>query len=120
MHCAVIICVCLLAVSAQKVQKEAKISRLTGNILTNLTGTQQFENHIVTSQLDNSYVIRMLYRGIREMYSRMLPGTGDRHDSERFQKKVAANVRFPCRTDGFRSAKTPKSVHQLRPGGEST
>lgn len=108
-----------LTISAQNPHLNEKISRLKGNILRNLTGTQEFENHIVTSQLDNSYLIRMFYRGIREVYSRLVPGTGERHDSERFQKRISASTKFPCRVDGFKSAKVPKSVNQLRPGGNA-
>lgn len=102
-------------VSAQQV--DSRISRSKGNIFQNLTGNQEFEDHIVTSSLDNSQLIRMFYRGIREVYSRLLPGTGERHNSERFQQRVSASAKFPCRVDGFKSAKIPKSVHQLRPGG---
>lgn len=96
---------------------DLRIGRNKGNIFQNLTGVQDFEDHIVTSQLDNSYIIRMFYRGIREIYSRLLPGTGDRHNSEKFQKRISATVKFPCRVDGFKSIKIPKSVHNLRPGG---
>lgn len=108
---------CLMTLG-QGQNADLRISRIKGNIFQNLTGVQEFEDHIVTSQLDNSYLIRMFYRGIREVYSRLLPGTGDRHNSERYQKRVAATVKFPCRVDGFKSTKVPKSVHQLRPGGE--
>lgn len=97
---------------------DTKISRVKGNILNNITGTQAFQDHIVTSSLDNSPMIRMVYRSVREMYSRIIQGTGERHDSERFQKRIPQNVVFPCKLRGFRSAKIPKSVHQLRPGGK--
>ena len=97
---------------------DLRINRLKGNIFQNLTGVQEFEDHIVQSQLDNSHLMRMFYRSVREVYSRLLPKTGDRHNSERFQKRVPATVKFPCRVDGFRSPKVPKSVHQLRPGGK--
>lgn len=107
----------LATISAQRQSADLRISRLKGNIFQNLTGHQEFENHIVTSQLDNSNLIRMFYRGIREVYSRLLPGTGDRHNSERFQTRIPATTKFPCRVDGFKSTKVPKSVHQLRPGG---
>lgn len=103
-------------VSAQNV--DHKISRNKGNIFTNLTGHQEFEDHIVTSQLDSSNLIRMFYRGFREVYSRILPATGSRHNNERFQNKISPTTKFPCRIDGFRSTKVPKSVHQLRPGGK--
>lgn len=102
----------------QRQKEDLRISRFKGNIFRNLTETHEFEDHIVTSQLDNSHFIRMIYRGIREMYSRLVPGTGQRHDSERFQKRVPASAKFPCRVEGFKSAKVPKSVHQLRPGGK--
>lgn len=108
---------CIVA-KAQKSNVDLRISRIKGNIFQNLTETQEFEDHIVTSQLDSSQLIRMFYRGIREVYSRLIPGTGERHDSERFQKRVPATSKFPCRVDGFKSMKIPKSVHQLRPGGE--
>lgn len=99
-------------------QTNIPISRLKGNIFKNLTGTTQFEDNIVTSSLDNSPLIRMFYRGAREFYSRFIaPGTGQRHDSERFQPKFSAAKRFPCSTDEFRSRRTPKSVHHLKPGG---
>lgn len=103
---------------AQRQSADLRISRLKGNIFQNLTGHQEFEDHIVTSQLDNSNLIRMFYRGIREVYSRLVPGTGDRHNSERFQMRIPATTKFPCRIDGFTSKKAPKSVHQLRPGGK--
>lgn len=106
----------ILIVSAQRQNADLRISRIKGNIFTNLTTTQEFEDHIVTSSLDNSPLIRMFYRGLREVYSRLLPGTGERHDSERFQQRVPASTKFPCRVDGFKSKKLPKSVHQLRPG----
>lgn len=106
-----------VVISAQR-RQDSKISRLKGNILTNLTGHQEFEDHIVTSSLDGSPWIRMIYRNVREMYSRLVPGTGERHNSERFQRRIPATQKFPCRVDGFKSNKIPKSVHQLRPGGK--
>lgn len=115
----IIISVACALATAQKPKEDFRISRIKGNIFNNLTGNQEFENHIVTSQLDGSPWIRMVYRGIREMYSRMLPLTGQRHNNERFQKRIPATTKFPCRVDGFRSAKVPKSVHQLRPGGKT-
>lgn len=111
-----IIFVKILLVSAQRHSADFKINRIKGNIFKNLTETQEFEDHIVTSSLDQSPVIRMFYRGLREVYSRLLPGTGERHNSERFQQRVPVSTRFPCRVDGFKSKKLPKSVHQLRPG----
>ena len=96
--------------------KSERISRIKGNIFRNLTTTQEFEDHIVTSSLDESNLIRMFYRGIREFYSRLLPGTGERHNSERHQMVIPPTRKFPCQVDGFKSSKTPKSVHQLRPG----
>jgi hypothetical protein len=111
-----ILIVKILIVSSQKQSADFRISRIKGNILTNLTSTQEFEDHIVTSSLDNSPLIRMVYRGVREFYSRFFPGTGERHNSERFQQRLPSSAKFPCRVDGFKSFKTPKSVHQLRPG----
>lgn len=96
--------------------KDSRISRYRGNILRNLTLTHEYEDHIVTSSLDNSQWIRNIYRGVREFYSRLVPGTGARHSTERFQTKVSQIKKFPCQTEGFRSLKRPKSVHQLRPG----
>ena len=112
--------VILIVVSTSKAQQhvDTKISRIKGNILRNITGTQEFEDHIVTSSLDNSKMIRMFYRGFREFYNRLVTGTGERHNSDRFQRRVPNSVPFPCDIRGFRSEKIPKSVHQLRPGGE--
>jgi hypothetical protein len=112
------ILISLLMVSAQKKSEDLRISRINGNIFRNLTTQQEFVDHIVTSQLDNSPLIRMFYRGIREVYSRLISGTGERHNNERFQKQIPPSARFPCRVDGFKSSKVPKSVHQLRPGGK--
>lgn len=111
-----VIFVKILIVAAQRQSADLRISRIKGNIFRNLTATQEFEDHIVTSSLDNSPLIRMFYRGIREFYSRLVPGTGERHNSERFQQKFPSSTKFPCRVEGFKSAKIPKSVHQLRPG----
>lgn len=102
--------------SQQRKNADFKISRLKGNILTNLTAVQEFEDHIVTSSLDQSDWIRMFYRGFREVYSRLLPTTGERHNSERFQTQIPPSRKFPCRVDGFKSPRVPWSVHQLRPG----
>lgn len=117
MKFAVILVKVLISIAAVSGLPDHKISRLKGSIFTNLTGHQEFEDHIVTSSLDSSQLIRMFYRGIREVYTRLLPGTGERHDSERFQMRVPQTTKFPCRVDGFKSPKVPKSVHQLRPGG---
>lgn len=114
--CAFIIIVISKSEAQQHV--DTKISRIKGNILRNITGTQEFEDHIVTSSLDNSMMIRMFYRGFREFYNRLVTGTGERHNSERFQRRVPNNVPFPCDIRGFKSQKVPKSVHQLRPGGK--
>jgi hypothetical protein len=111
-----VIFVNILIASAQRQSADLRISRIKGSILTNLTSTQEFEDHIVTSSLDNSPLIRMVYRGVREFYSRLVPGTGERHNSERFQQKLHPSTKFPCRIEGFKSSKIPKSVHQLRPG----
>jgi len=59
----------------QKITKQSfdatnRISRQHGNILKNLTKTQQYENNIVTSPLDASTGLRLFYRGFREVYSR--------------------------------------------------
>lgn len=51
-------------------QQENIINRSKGNILRNLTRTQQYQDNIVTSQLDASNPIRLFYRGFREVYKR--------------------------------------------------
>lgn len=100
-------------------QIETKISRSKGNILTNLQQTQEFEDHIVTSYLDNPGLMRMVYRGIREIYSSIFRNTGiRRHDSKQFQKEIPGNLPFPCETRGFKSSIKPMSVHKLMPGGK--
>ncbi|XP_055628355.1 phospholipase B1, membrane-associated-like isoform X1 [Toxorhynchites rutilus septentrionalis] len=93
-----------------------RINRQRGNILKNLTKTHEYENHIVTSQLDASTPIRMFYRGFREIYNRLLGPTGGRVEGSFLQPHVMPNVPFPCDTRGYRSDKVPTSVHQLRPG----
>ncbi|KAL1373949.1 hypothetical protein pipiens_018357, partial [Culex pipiens pipiens] len=93
-----------------------RINRQRGNILKNLTLTHEYENHIVTSQLDASMPIRMFYRGFREVYNRLLGPTGDRVRGAFLQPHVMPNVPFPCETEGYRSERVPTSVHQLRPG----
>ncbi|KAG5673730.1 hypothetical protein PVAND_003750 [Polypedilum vanderplanki] len=105
---------CIVAVANLQ---STKISRNSGNLLTNLTQVQEFKDHIVTSSLDNSLMIRMFYRGFRELYSNLMSGTGNRHNSERYQTAISNRVPFPCvDVKNFRSKKKPKSVHQLRPG----
>lgn len=51
-------------------QQNNIINRSKGNILRNLTRTQQYQDNIVTSQLDASNPIRLFYRGFREVYKR--------------------------------------------------
>ncbi|XP_037917626.1 phospholipase B1, membrane-associated-like [Hermetia illucens] len=92
------------------------IGRMRGNIFRNLTKTQQYENNIVTSRLDSSAQIRKLYRNFRELYSRLLGGTGQRTSGDFLQKRIPNNIPFPCRGEGYRSRTIPTSVHQLRPG----
>ncbi|XP_055703995.1 phospholipase B1, membrane-associated-like isoform X1 [Phlebotomus papatasi] len=92
------------------------ISRTSGNLLRNITGTQIYKDTIVTSPLDASLPIRMFYRGFREVYSRLLGETGQRDSGDSFQRHVAPSKAFPCPLDGFRSPSPPESVHQLRPG----
>ncbi|XP_052873447.1 phospholipase B1, membrane-associated-like [Anopheles cruzii] len=93
-----------------------RISRERGNILKNLTGTQEYENHIVTSRLDASEPVRMMYRGIREVYNRLLGPTGMRDEGVALQARVPPSVPFPCDVRGFRSSPPPTSVHRLKPG----
>ncbi|ETN57773.1 phospholipase b [Anopheles darlingi] len=92
------------------------IGRERGNVLKNITGTQEYENHIVTSQLDASEPVRMMYRGIREVYNRLLGPTGMRDEGVSLQARVPPHVPFPCDVRGYRSSPVPRSVHQLRPG----
>jgi hypothetical protein len=64
--------------------------------------------------------MRMIYRGIREIYGSIFRNTGiRRHDPKYFQKEVPKNLPFPCETRGFKSAVKPTSVHKLMPGGKS-
>jgi hypothetical protein len=101
-------------------QTGSKISRSKGNILQNLQETQEFKDHIVTSNLDNPGFMRMIYRGIREIYGSIFRNTGiRRHDPKYFQKEVPKNLPFPCETRGFKSSVKPTSVHKLMPGGKS-
>lgn len=101
-------------------QMDVKISRSKGNILRNLQDTQEFEDHIVTSNLDNPGFMRMIYRGIREIYGSIFRNTGTRkHNPKYFQKEIPKNLPFPCETRGFKSAVKPTSVHRLMPGGKS-
>lgn len=118
MHLKIALISVIVAAISSGQNVDIKISRLKGNILRNLTAVQEFEDHIVTSSLDNSPMIRMFYRGFRELYSRLVSGTGDRHNSDRFQSVVSNKIPFPCNVHGFRSDKVPKSVHKLRPGGK--
>lgn len=62
----------LVALTINKIngQQENIINRSKGNILRNLTRTQQYQDNIVTSQLDASNPIRQFYRGFREVYKR--------------------------------------------------
>lgn len=105
-----------LIISVINGDNENVINRQRGNILRNLTQTHQYENNIVTSQLDASSPIRYIYRGLREVYARLLRGTGDRHNTDSLQQIVDDSVPFPCKTTGYRSKVSPTSVHQLRPG----
>lgn len=101
-------------------QKDIKISRSKGNILQNLQETQEFEDHIVTSNLDSPGFMRMIYRGIREIYGSIFRNTGiRRHDPKYFQKEVPKDIPFPCETRGFKSVVKPTSIHKLMPGGKS-
>lgn len=114
MQFSIILSILLIALSSAQ---NTKISRSKGNILRNLQETQEFEDHIVTSNLDNPGLMRMLYRGLREIYGTVFSNTGTRrHDSTHFQKKIPQNIPFPCETRGFRSRVRPSSVHKLMPG----
>ncbi|XP_055535523.1 phospholipase B1, membrane-associated-like isoform X1 [Wyeomyia smithii] len=106
----------LVLLLGKTVRTQNSINRLRGNILKNLTGTQEYENHIVTSKLDASMPIRMFYRGFREVYNRLLGPTGGRMQGAFLQSHVMPNVPFPCDTKGYRSRQVPTSVHKLRPG----
>ena len=92
------------------------INRMRGNILRNLTGTHEYDDHIVTSQLDVSQPAIWFYRGFRELYNRLLGPTGTRVNGRGLQDKIPDSKLFPCNVNGFRSEKVPESVHKLRPG----
>lgn len=64
--------VCIGCIRSQDEQSRTsnRISRLRGNILRNLTRTHEYENNIVTSQLDASVGLRQVYRTIRDIYNR--------------------------------------------------
>lgn len=64
--------VCIVCVRSQDEQSRTsnRISRLRGNILRNLTRTHEYEDNIVTSQLDASVGVRQVYRTIRDIYNR--------------------------------------------------
>lgn len=113
----ILIIFALIALSSAQ-NADTKISRSKGNILTNIQKTQEFEDHIVTSNLDNPGFMRMLYRGLREIYGSLFPNTGiRRHDVTHFQRQISKNIPFPCETRGYRSRVKPTSVHKLMPGG---
>lgn len=64
--------VIISVVNSQEYVNNNIINRQKGNILRNLTNTQQYEDNIVTSSLDASNPIRFIYRGFREVYSRYI------------------------------------------------
>lgn len=47
-----------------------RINRMRGNILQNLTRTHEYDDDIVTSQLDASVRVRQFYRDIRNIYNK--------------------------------------------------
>lgn len=47
-----------------------RINRMRGNILQNLTRTHEYDDNIVTSQLDASVRVRQFYRDIRNIYNK--------------------------------------------------
>lgn len=53
-------------------EQSNRISRLRGNILRNLTRTHEYEDNIVTSQLDASSGLRQAYRAIRDLYNKCI------------------------------------------------
>lgn len=70
-----ILLICAVCIGCVRLQEEQsrtsnRISRLRGNILRNLTRTHEYENNIVTSQLDASVGVRQVYRSIRDIYNR--------------------------------------------------
>lgn len=113
-HCIINLGIILLSILLTSTGE--KISRKGGIPLWNLTRTHEYEDNIVTSRLDVMQPVVWLYRGIREVYNRILGPTGGRDMGDRFQKHISNNVPFPCNIRGFRSSTVPKSVHQLRPG----
>ena len=60
------------SVHCQRAINNNRISRLRGNILRNITQTHEFDDNIVTSQLDASVGIRQFYRNIRDIYNRFV------------------------------------------------
>lgn len=66
----IIIFAIITITNGQKLLNDNIINRQKGNILKDITDTQQYEDNIVTSSLDASNPIRFIYRGFREVYSR--------------------------------------------------
>ncbi|KAJ6646581.1 Phospholipase B1, membrane-associated [Pseudolycoriella hygida] len=93
-----------------------RINRKRGNLLQNLTRTHEYDDNIVTSQLDASIQVRQFYRSFRDVYNSFFGGTGNRDSGKFLQKRVPNTVAFPCSTLGYRSKTIPKNVHRLRPG----
>ncbi|XP_037033340.1 phospholipase B1, membrane-associated-like [Bradysia coprophila] len=93
-----------------------RINRMRGNLLQNLTRTHEYDDNIVTSQLDASIQVRQFYRSFRDVYNSWFGGTGKRDNGNFLQKRVPDTVAFPCRTNGYRSTIIPKNVNRLRPG----
>lgn len=66
----IILVILAISINGQPQEQNNVINRSKGNILRNLTRTQQYQDNIVTSQLDASNPIRLFYRGFREVYKR--------------------------------------------------
>lgn len=62
---------CLVSIiHAMNCEINNRINRMRGNLLQNLTRTHQYDDNIVTSQLDASIQVRQFYRTFRDVYNR--------------------------------------------------
>lgn len=65
-----IVCLMVIAIHAINCEPNNRINRKRGNILRNLTRTHEYDDNIVTSQLDASTPVRQFYRSFRDVYNR--------------------------------------------------
>lgn len=62
---------CLVSIiHAMNCEINNRINRMRGNLLQNLTRTHEYDDNIVTSQLDASIQVRQFYRTFRDVYNR--------------------------------------------------